>query len=530
MRKKFKTKRVYMAALALILILCSCSSQQQGASPSATAQPSAAEGSLSVGVYNFDTYNPIATQSQSVTQVSALIYDGLMRKKGDYTMVPCLAQSYSVSDSGLVYTFNLRRDAAWHDGGGFDAYDVDYTVKMIQELENSPYKDRLANVSNTRRADKYTYIITLKEANAGFINLMDFPIIKNGTDCKNGLKEYTPIGTGAYQYVPSTMSRTIRLVRNESYTAGDKPLIGEVLIKQVPDKNALTTALEVREVGAAAFTAQELMNYNPKGNLYSVSYPNNNLTFLGINTTAEGLSEAAVRRALSYAISRETIVKNILFGRGESVHVPSAPGSFVHKDIYKLEESAQRAAELLAEAGYSAGADGVMEKTEGGQALRFDLLVNSDNERRVAIANKIKDDLREIGVEVTVMSAPFSDYEARIQAGRYDMFLGEVKIGEDMDLSMFAGQNARYSVYSSERIENLLKNCKAAVSQEGFLRAYQELEEAFLEEMPIISLLMGTDALMLNSTVQGVETPAAGNVFANTAKWYLTASQSAPEQ
>lgn len=88
MRKKTKTKRVYMAALALILILCSCSSQQQGAAPSATAQPSAAEGSLSVGVYNFDTYNPIATQSQSVTQVSALIYDGLMSKKGDYTMVP----------------------------------------------------------------------------------------------------------------------------------------------------------------------------------------------------------------------------------------------------------------------------------------------------------------------------------------------------------------------------------------------------------------------------------------------------------
>ena len=156
MRKKTKTKRVYMAALALILILCSCSSQQQGAAPSATAQPSAAEGSLSVGVYNFDTYNPIATQSQSVTQVSALIYDGLMRKKGDYTMVPCLAQSYSVSDSGLVYTFNLRRDAAWHDGGGFDAYDVDYTVKMIQELENSPYKDRLANVSNTRRISTRT--------------------------------------------------------------------------------------------------------------------------------------------------------------------------------------------------------------------------------------------------------------------------------------------------------------------------------------------------------------------------------------
>ncbi len=69
----------------------------------------------------------------------------------------------------------------------------------------------------------------------------------------------------------------------------------------------------------------------------------------------------------------------------------------------------------------------------------------------MAIANKIKDDLGEIGVEVTVMSAPFSDYEARIQAGRYDMFLGEVKIGEDMVLSMFAGRtHATASTRASE--------------------------------------------------------------------------------
>ena len=99
-------------------------------------------------------------------------------------------------------------------------------------------------------------------------------------------------------------------------------MIGEVIIKQVPDKAALTTALEVREVSAVPFTAQELMNYNPKGNLYTVSYPNNNVTFLGINTTKSALSESQVRRALSYAIGREEIEKNIMFGRGESVHVP----------------------------------------------------------------------------------------------------------------------------------------------------------------------------------------------------------------
>lgn len=519
-------KRICAAVLILILTLCACSGQEQGGEPGATQTPVAAEGgTLSVGVYNFDTYNPIATQSQSMTQASAFLYDGLMRKNSDYTMSPCLAQSYTVSDNGLVYTFSLRQDVTWHDGSGFDANDVDYTIKMIQELENSPYKERLALVANTRRADKYTYVITLQEANAGFINLMDFPIIKNGTDCTEGLKEYIPVGTGPYQYTPSDMSRSLRLVRNENYTAGEKPLIAEVIIKQVPDKAALTTALEVREVSAVPFTAQDLMNYNPKGNLYTVSYPNNNLTFLGINTTKVALSDARVRRALSYAIGREEIEQNIMFGRGESVHVPVAPNSFLYKDIYSLEESADRATELLTEAGYSPGEDGVRVQADSGEALRFNLLVNSDNERRNAIAEKVKTDLQKIGVEVTVESVPFDEYERRVGAGDYDVFLGEVKIGADLDLSMFAGQNARYSVYASERIDSLLWNCKIAVTQETFAQTYQELEEAFLEEMPIISLFMGMDAMMLNSTVQGVEMPAAGSVFADTAGWYITAPQ-----
>lgn len=524
-------KRICAAVLILILTLCACSGQQQGDEPGVTPAPAATEGgTLSVGVYNFDTYNPIATQSQSMTQVSAFIYDGLMRKNSDYTMSPCLAESYTVSDNGLTYTFSLRQDVTWHDGSGFDANDVDYTIRMIQELDSSPYKDRLANVSAARRADKYTYIITLREANAGFINLMDFPIIKNGTDCTEGLKEYIPVGTGAYQYTPSDMSRSLRLVRNENYTAGEKPLIEEVIIKQVPDKAALTTALEVREVSAVPFTAQELMNYNPRGNLYTVSYPNNNLTFLGINTTRTVLSDAGVRRALSYAIGREEIEQNIMFGRGESVHVPTAPNSYLYKDIYRLEESADRAAELLTEAGYSAGADGVQVHGTSGEALRFNLLVNSDNERRTAIAEAIKTDLQRIGVEVTVEGVSFEEYQRRVNAGNYDMFLGEVKIGADLDLSMFAGQNARYSVYASERIDSLLWNCKNAVTQEAFAQTYQELEEAFLEEMPIISLLMGMDAMMLNDTVQGVETPAEGSVFAGAAGWYITSPQATAGQ
>ena len=74
-------------------------------------------------------------------------------------------------------------------------------------------------------------------------------------------------------------------------------------------------------------------------------------------------------------------------------------------------------------------------------------------------------------------------------------------------------------------MDTLLTSCKTATTQEAFAAAYQQLVEAFLDEMPVIPLLMGMDALMLNSNVQGMETPAANSVFANMAGWYIAVQQ-----
>ncbi len=513
-----KKATAYILVLALVL-LCACAPGQEGEDTVPQGEVQTDKNSISIGVYNFDTYNPIATLSDSVTHTSALIYDSLIRQTEDFGVQPLLCTDYTVTDGGLTYTFNLREGIKWHDGSDFGASDVEYTFDAINSLEQSAYKDRFENIESYARSGQYKFIITIREANAGFINLMDIPIVKKGTDCINGLVQYIPIGTGMYRYTDSGLSRAVRLVRNEDYIASDKPQIGEIIIKQLPDRDALSSALEAGEIDVASFSAEEMRNYNPKGNLSEVSYSNNTLTFIGINANIDGLDSSRVRRALSYALSRDEISKNVFFGRAESVWVPTAPASHLHKEIYTLVKDKQRASELLIEAKYSPGGDGILQNSETGVSLSFDLLVNENNPLRVAAAEKIKTDLAQIGVDIKVRKLTFENYRARVSAGDYDMFIGEVKIGDDLDLSMFAGANASYCVGSSDRFDTINNRCTYSTDAASYAQAYGELSEIFLNEMPIISLAMATDVLVFNNRIKSVTPPYYGSVFANVASW-----------
>lgn len=503
-----------------LLICCSCSFGGADTDPQNNASYIKNENSISIGVYNFDTYNPIATVSQSVTQTSALIYDSLVKRASDRSIQMCLCSGYTVSDSSLTYTFTLKDNVRWHDGSEFTAEDVEYTFEMIEALEQSAYKGRLSNVASYAKTGKNVFVVTLGYADSGFINLMDIPIIKSGTDCVNSLKEYIPIGTGPYKYVRSDLSRAIRLVRNEDYAVSQKPLIEQIIIKQLPDKDSLAGALEAREIEAAAFSASEMRNYNPKGNLTQIPYSNNTLTFVGINTTVDNLDKALLRRALSYTIDRDAIKKDVFFDRAQSVSVPIVPDSYLYNRIYDYARDTERAAKLLLDAGYTKGDDSMMQNADG-EKLSFDLVVNMENELRVSTAQKIKNDLRQIGIDIRVIKLAFEDYTSCIDSGEYDMFLGEVKINKNLNLSAFAGSNASYSIYSTERIDALMRACRYAETNEEFITYYKEIAEVFLSEMPIIPLVMGCDALVLNSKIKGVTPPVESNIFSNIASWYI---------
>lgn len=522
-------KRIGVFVVALALFLAGCSPMDVIMPPAGTEEPSAVPvpgGSLSLPVYHFDTWNPILTKSVSVSRVSTLIFEGLMRTGEGLTPEPCLAEGYSISSDGLVYTFFLRRDVTWHDGGRFRAQDVDYTVKTIL-ASDSIYKKDLDNVSSGRVVDDYTYSIVLKNPMPGFISLADFPIIKAGTMAQEDLASYVPVGTGPYKYLEGS-SKIIKLIANGSWWTGVAANINEIVVKILPDRESVAYAFDAREIEVFNATAGDLMSYNPKGNALIAPYTNNNLTFLGINSSGAVLGSGAVRRAISAAVDRDRLVKDIMFGHAIQSNIPINPESWLYPpDTPASGIDIEKAMQYLQADGWEAGGDGVMAKK--GQAepvqLSFSILVNEDNARRVAAAESIKKDLEQIGMNVTVQAVPFDEYERKVLSGDYEMFIGEVKIPKNYDLSMFAGKDAAFSVYQSENIEQLLESVRSAINKEDIKNSYDKLMQAFINEVPIVSLFFGRDALVYHSKLKGEIKPVCGNVYKNLASWYITEVQ-----
>lgn len=519
-------KRVIILILAVAIVMAGCN-PMEAIAPNPTAQPSPvpiAGGFLNLPVYDFDTWNPLLTQSESVMQVDSLIYEGLMKIGTDLSAQPCLAENASISADGLTYTFSLRRGISWHDGTPFTARDVDYTVRTITAKDSaSVYLKNFENVASSRTSGQYTYVITLKAPMSGFLELMDFPIIKENTNDIDQAKTYLPMGTGPYKYASGGMSKVVKFKANGSYWTGKPANIDEITVKILPDRSALTYAFEAREIEAAALRAQDLMSYAPKDNAKMVTYDNNNMAFLGINTDHRVLNSAAVRRAVQAAVDREEIVKNILFGHAAAATLPVAPSSWLYNDqLVPAAQDTERARELLEADGWMAGEDGirVRQTAEGAVILGFTILVNDDNPRRLAIAEEIRKDLAAMGIAVSVQAVEYEEYKKKVEDKQYDLYLGEIELPRPYDLSEFVGQDARYCVYASEEIDALLAQLRATTSQESRKSASDALLSAFANAAPIVTLYFGQDALMYSGKVKGEVHPVHMNVYANLTEWY----------
>ena len=479
-------------------------------------------GYMYLSVYNFDTWNPIMTKSMSVSQVSSLVYEGLFKRMPDMRMVPCLAQSYTVSDNALTYTFYLRDGAMWHDGTAFTAADVEYTVREIMK-NDSIYRNNVENIASTRVVNNSTYSVTLKQPMVGFTALMSFPIMKNWTNDIASVATYMPMGTGYYRYTDGHMGKTLTLKSIGSHWSGEMANIEMITVKQLPDKEAVKYSFDASEVDVMYQSFFETLTYSPKQHAQTVSYVSNNVLFLGINANREVLAGANTRKAISLALDREYIAKSVLIDKVKPAVLPIKPGSWILPDEYaSVARDNSWARDLLEQDGWTMGDNGLMQRKNGDVTtiLQFSVIVNEDNAQRIAVLESIKKNLADIGVVLNIERLPFDTYRQRVEAKNYDMFIGEVAIAEEYDLSMFGSKTAEYCVTQSGDIDVVIDRIKRAKSDDEVRAEYEELARAFADEMPVVTLCFSMDTMVCNSKIRGDILPVQGDVYGNIRNWY----------
>ena len=437
-----------------------------------TAERSAKADVLTLPYLNSQTLDPVACSDGVQQVVGSLLYESLFTLDEHFEPQPLLCASHSVN--GSTYTFTLRDDVAFSDGAALTANDVLTTYRRAQVSER--YAARFENIASMR-VNRGALVITLKRADSALPALLDIPIVKGGTE-----KDPVPLGTGPYLFLTDTDGPC--LVRNENWWRGDP--VSPERIALAPAKDTDTAVYLFSAENAHLLTA-DLLGETPAASLGGVDMadaPTTTMLFLGFHTKRLILANASFRAALGTAFDRDAMVTTLLAGHASAAQFPISPAS----PLYPATLETPYAVGAYAEALDPPAAEGA-EPAEHAP-VELTLLVNAENSFKVAIAEYLARQLTEAYVTVEPVVLPWTDYLAALENGDFDLWLGEVRLTADWDITSLVGTNGalNYGGYADAATDAALQTFLASES----MATAAALCARLAAEAPILPLVFKT--------------------------------------
>jgi len=390
------------------------------------------------------TFNPILAQETSSTGPLGTLFDGLVEDNGETTETePALAESWKTSPDGKTWTFVLRQGLQWDDGQPLTADDVVFTFGVIFD-KNIP--NSLADVLNvagkpiqTRKVDAQTVQFITAEPFGPFLRAIGVSILprhkledayKAGRFRQTWGVNTSPkdlVGSGPYIMTEYRPAERITYVRNPHYWKVDAeghrlPHIDRVALRIVPDQNALRLLFQSKQTDSYGVRPKEYGAFkrDEKGGNYTVfdGGPTFGTEFLVFNQNPRSgmpdyklkwFQNQKFRQAVSYATDRQAIINQVFAGHAVPQYGPESPADkfFFNPHVMQYPYDLAKAAQVLAEARFKKGGDGVL-RDAAGHPVEFVISTNSDNPDRVAIGNIMRQDLTQLGMRVTLVPEAFN--------------------------------------------------------------------------------------------------------------------------
>lgn len=307
------------------------------------------------------TIDPPATLTGDFFPLITMMAESLTAFDPSGALVPALATEWSSSADGLHWTFKLREGVSFHDETPFDAEAVKFSLdRLLSPDTTNTRPGTLSAISEVRVIDDMTVELVLSRPFAALPAALSLPnaaILSptSVTTAPNTMAHVTtPVGTGPYELAKFSPNSELEFVRNDAYW-GEKPYYERQLYLSVPEEGS---RLALLRAGDADIIAQPpvselpaLLNDPERSVIFT---PTSYMIQMIINTTSDHeprLQDAAVRRALSYAIDRQTIIDRILFGAGKVPESPLAATVTGACPAGDFSYDPDKARQLLAEAG-----------------------------------------------------------------------------------------------------------------------------------------------------------------------------------
>ena len=475
--------------------------------------------SISVGILDFDTFNPLLTKSQTVKECMEFVYEPLFDVDEKLRPVPILAKDYTVSPDGRTIDINLQDNVLWQDGSAFTAYDVAYTIKQIRS-GITEYTGLLDNMADYMATGDHSLRIVLNYSVPDFVSLLTFPIVQYQTDMKLS-SGYIPLGTGPFMYSSQLSVGKMSFSAYENYHKG-RPQIDNLYVYTAPDIYKYETMFEASEIDLITDKSVDLTEYTPRGSIRNNEYVTNKMTFVGYNFRNELLTGTETRQGLSKLIDKEAIVNSIIYSKGVACDVPLNPSSIYYYDTntkFKADEVV--AAQHLGNDGWGVNQDGQYVRNVNGekQYLNFEILTNSDSTEKVKIAEEIAENFTDFGIGVTVNALPYNEYTAKITTGDYDIMIGEIEVGANLDLSPLVSSAGNYFGYSNRDLDTIIGQIGMTGDEEQKKELFRQYGDIIVKDMPFAPLFYRKGNVLSGAKIKSDIVPTIGRLFRNIETW-----------
>lgn len=518
-----------------------------GCGPKADLEGQGGDGSFEGGMITYGItgdpviFNPILSTGGSASIVIDRVFNGLVKPNENLEMVGDLAESWTFSDDGLVWTFKLKEGVKFHDGQPLTSADVKYTYEAIKHPDYQGVRATdFKPVETIETPNDYTVVLHLNEPFAPLLTKLSIGIIPKHifettsiADMKQNNANMEPVGTGPYKFQEWQKGQHIILEANEDYF-GEGPYIEQMVIKSYQDEQVMLAALEKGDIDymesiPADDVARMKEQYSDRLDLKEVPY--NGYTYIGLKQTHPILKDINVRKALVYGLNRQQIVDDLLNGYGSVMNANIAPVSWAYAsgELEEYSYDVEKAKALLEEAGWKEGPDGIREKD--GNRLSFSVLIRSGNKEEEAVILLAQEDWRTIGVEILPEFIEYSVLlEQYLDIAQFEAYSLGWRLGLDPDCYLFfhsdcavneEGQLMGFNdvEFKNEELDKLLEEGRTEMDQEKRKEIYNKVQQIVNDELPYVFLYSKNNVSAMSKKVQGVVWSTLGPMFPE--KWHI---------
>jgi peptide/nickel transport system substrate-binding protein len=477
------------------------------------------------------TIDPIGSPSVDAAseRVRVLMFNSLVKKDAKFDYVPDLASDIKRSDDGLTFTFTIRNGVTFHDGSALTSEDAKYTIDTV--LASSFAKaasffdgagaDRKSYIASVEAPDPSTFIIKLTKPWVGLLsNLVPIPVIPKDS---YEMQKTHPVGSGPFKFVRyDTTQQVVDLEAYANYWEGP-PTIPAIRARVISDSNAMQAELQSGRVDIAplptSLLPDAIKQLGEQPNLKVEQFTGSNLVLLTFNASSAPMNDARVRQAICYAIDREKMISALLLGQGKIAHsiLPEASWAYTTGQTYSYDPGKSKL--LLDEAGFK-DPDGDGPKMRFAKPLVYRISGSSAQARQYA--GVIQNDLKAIGVPVSIEAAETNTHFEELRRGNFQMAYGQW-VGGNQDpifyKDLFATSeiptekraSKNRSRYSNKELDPLLEEAATTPDKEKARELFARIQEIVSREAPIFPLWYTANMVIAKKNVNNIKVDASGD-------------------